>query len=220
MRSVALVGPDGAGKSAVARALVEALPVPARRLYMGVNLEASTVMLPTTRLALALKRRRGGKPDMTAGFDHPRRRRGLGGVAGAGYSGLRLLAWLAEEWYRAFIAWTYGRRRYLVVYDRHFYYDYYASDVQARAGRSMSSRLHGYLLRRAYPRPELAVCLDAPAEILHARKAEQSLEVLKLRRAEYLSLAKLEQNMKVVDATRPLDAVVDEIAGLVLANSQ
>ena len=64
MTTVALIGPDGAGKSSIMRRVSERLPVPSRTIYMGVNLESSRLMLPTTRLALELKRRRGGRPDM------------------------------------------------------------------------------------------------------------------------------------------------------------
>src|SRR5690606_16626163 len=49
--TVALIGPDGAGKSTISRKVVEMLDIPAKYLYMGVNLEASNLMLPTTRLA-------------------------------------------------------------------------------------------------------------------------------------------------------------------------
>ena len=51
---VALVGADGAGKSTITRLLETApLPAPVKRIYMGVNLEASSLMLPTTRLLVA-----------------------------------------------------------------------------------------------------------------------------------------------------------------------
>ena len=44
----------------------EPLPLPVKRIYMGVNLEASSLMLPTTRLLLAAKRARGRRPDLVA----------------------------------------------------------------------------------------------------------------------------------------------------------
>ncbi|MDQ3492794.1 MAG: hypothetical protein M3452_05990, partial [Chloroflexota bacterium] len=162
MKSVALIGPDGAGKSTIARDLVRALPTRARYLYMGVNLESSGVMLPTTRLAMVLKRRRRARPQATSGLERQRPAGGTRrGIASEAYSALRLMAWLGEEWYRALVALGYDLRGYLIVYDRHYLYDYLASDVASRAGRSLADRAHGLLLRRFYPRPDLVVYLDA-----------------------------------------------------------
>jgi hypothetical protein len=62
--TVALIGPDGAGKTTVARRLEQTgLEVPVKYLYMGINADASNHLLPTTRLVRALKRARGVPPD-------------------------------------------------------------------------------------------------------------------------------------------------------------
>ncbi len=223
MRTLALVGPDGAGKSTIAREVVRALPVPARHLYMGVNLESSGRMLPTTRLVLALKRSRrlrspGEAARRTAGSaGHGAAGGGARKVLNDGYSALRLLAWLAEEWYRALIARSYTRRGYVVVFDRHFLYDYYASHVMRRPGQSLVARLHGQVLRRWYPRPDFVVCLDAPAEVLFARKREHDVAALERRRQEYLALARIVSDFAVIDATQPMSEVVAQITGMVEA---
>jgi thymidylate kinase len=218
MRSVALIGPDGAGKSSIAREVARRLGRPARYLYMGVNLEQSTLTLPTTRLALAIKRARGRGGQMTANWSGVE-----GGALGRRrilketYAGIRLLGWLAEEWFRALVARYYNWRGYFVVFDRHFLYDYYASHVRRRPGQLMATRLHGALLRRFYPRPDMVVMLDAPAEVLHARKLEQGVETLDKLRREYLSLAAVAPNFTVVDATRPMATVVNDVTAQVRA---
>ena len=53
--TVALIGSDGAGKSTVARRVVERLPFPSEYLYMGVNLEASPVMLPMSVIFIVVE---------------------------------------------------------------------------------------------------------------------------------------------------------------------
>lgn len=214
MVTVALVGPDGAGKSTVAHRVVEALPFPARYVYMGVNLEASSTMLPTTRLALAIKHARGGRADMTgrtgSGPGEPTRRRR--GALAEFRTSLRMANWIAEEWFRQGIATVHQRRGRVVVFDRHFFCDYYAYDVAGTGpGRSPASRLHGFNLRRLYPRPDLVVMLDAPAEVLHARKGEGTVESIEARRQEYLAQADQFSRFVVVDARRPTDEVVDEV---------
>ena len=220
MVTVAIVGPDGAGKSTVVRQVVRGLPFPARSVYMGVNLEASRTMLPTTRLALAVKRARGGRADMTGRTGHgpgdPGRRR-RGRLASVRMT-LRMTNWIAEEWYRQAIAALHERRGRVVVFDRHFFCDYYAHDVAAPpAGRPLASRLHGANLRRLYPRPDLVVVLDAPAEVLHARKGEGTVESIEARRQEYLAQADQFRAFAVVDARRPTDEVVDEVRDRIVA---
>jgi thymidylate kinase len=219
--TVALIGPDGAGKTTVARELERVLPIPVRYLYMGVSADSSNVMLPTTRLARRIKRALGASPD-TAGppsHDRPRThptslpRRLAGNVR----AGLRLANRSAEEWYRQALAWRWERRGAVVVFDRHFFVDYHAYDIASDHDRSAGQRLHGFLLAHLYPRPDLVVYLDAPGEVLLARKGEGSVEALERRRGEYRAIAPHVPRFAEVDATRPLDDVVQEVAERILA---
>jgi thymidylate kinase len=101
------------------------------------------------------------------------------------------------------------------VFDRHFYADYHAYDVDGGPGLSASRRIHGYLLERAYPKPDLVVYLDAPAEVLLERKGEGSVELLEQRRDDYLALRDVAPDFAVVDATQPLDEVTDRVVELI-----
>jgi thymidylate kinase len=218
--SVALIGPDGAGKTSITRRVAETLPLPSRTIYMGVNLESSTLMLPTTRLILMAKRSRGGRPDLTVSAREaaPAQRRPLGSrVKRSLKSGVRMTNWVAEEWFRQAVA-AYARRRgQVVIFDRHFFCDYYAYDVVPRHGpRPLSARVHGFLLAHAYPKPDLVIYLDAPAEVLHARKQEGTIEFLEERRQDYLSLADVFERFVVVDAVRPPEVVASEVVDLIV----
>ena len=113
--TVALIGPDGAGKTTVARALEGALPFPVEYLYMGVNPDSSNHLLFTTRAVHAFRRRRGAVPD-TAG---PREPVELEAVSSKGFarrylrsarSFVRLANRLPEEWHSAFLADLHRRR--------------------------------------------------------------------------------------------------------------
>ncbi len=104
MFTVALIGPDGAGKTTIGRQLEHMLPMPVKYLYMGVNHDASNRMLPTTRAARFVKRIFGLKKDQGGPRDPDAPpiskkgavRRALGGFK----AGLSLASRLAEEWYR------------------------------------------------------------------------------------------------------------------------
>jgi thymidylate kinase len=215
--TVALIGPDGAGKTTVARRLQRELPFPVEYLYMGVNPDSSNYLLPTTRAVHALRRRRGAKPD-TAGPRDPSHleKRPPRGVVLRGLRSARSYARLgnrlAEEWHRALVASRRRRQGAIVVFDRHFFADYYAYDVAAQGHRSASRRLHGFILSRLYPRPDLVIYLDAPAVVLLERKGEGTLESLERRRHEYLELGEVLRGFSVVDANRPLDEVTREVA--------
>jgi len=214
LRTVAVVGPDGAGKSAVVAALPNVVAVPTKTVYLGVNLFASGSMLPTTRLARALKRRDGdAAPGIPARDGTPAT--GRRGLIGTGRRLLRLLAWIGEEWYRAVIVQRHVRNGVLVICDRHFVCDYYAADIAPREGRSLLRRIHGWQLGHLYPKPDLVLVLDAPVEVLHARKQEDHVDVLAQRRADYLALRGALPAVVVIDATQSLEAVVEAAAAAI-----
>jgi thymidylate kinase len=220
MFTVALIGPDGAGKSTIARRLVnDELPLPIKYVYMGVNLDSSNLVLPTTRLILEIKRARGGRPDMAGPPDRTRvkpRPKGMVKRVAAGLkSNLRLANLMAEEWFRQGLVWYYQRRGHIVLFDRHFFSDY-AHDIAGNgARRPLAERIHGFMLARFYPRPDFVICLDAPAEVLFARKGEGTLELLERRRQEYLHLRGVVKHFATVDATQSEDEVTREAAGLI-----
>ncbi len=211
--SVALIGPDGAGKTSVARRLSGVLDVPVHYLYMGVNADASGVLLPTTRLVRAWRRARGGggrvrRIDRRSAYGSPPK----AGSRRRIRSAVRTVNLIAEEWYRQLVARRYARRGGVVVFDRHFVPDYYAHDIAPSAGsRPLERRIHGFFLRR-YPRPDLAILLDAPADVLHARRPENSIEFLGRRKTDYAHLSRFAARTRTVDASQPLEQVTDAVA--------
>jgi len=124
---------------------------------------------------------------------------------------------VTEEWYRQVVAWTYVRSGVIVIFDRHFFFDFYAHDVAGGSARSFDRRLHGFLLSRVYPKPDLIIYLDAPPELLFDRKGEGTLEWLERRRQEYLEFAPAMKHFVVVDASRPLHEVTRDVAEAILA---
>jgi thymidylate kinase len=220
MITVALIGPDGAGKTTIGRRLEHTLRLPVKYLYMGINAEASNVMLPSTRLILELKRARGIRPDIAGPFDPGRAKPGPKGALKRAAVGLkltlRLVNQVGEEWFRQLLAWYYQRRGYIVLFDRHFFTDYYAYDIAGTGQRRpLTSRIHGFILKHVYPKPDLLIYLDAPAEVLFARKGEGTIELLERRRQEYLQLRDLVEHFAIVDASRPEQDVARAVTELI-----
>lgn len=221
MYTIALIGPDGAGKSTIGRKLQEISSLPLKYVYMGVNLESSNLVLPTTRLLLEIKRARGLRPDITVPRDaymQSLTRKNLKKrTSEALKANLRMVNLIAEEWFRQLIIWYYKLRGYYVILDRHFYFDYYDHDIaNTDPKRPLSSRLHGFMLQNLYPKPDLVIFLDAPSEVLFARKPERTIHILESKRQEYVRLREVMQDFAVVDVSQPVEIVVRQIHDLIV----
>lgn len=216
MFSVALIGPDGAGKTSLTARLRTSFAVPLKCLYMGINIGASDHALPTSRLVEYFKRRQNAKSGACpSGGDALSRgeneKRGVGAWL---WAIARLINRLLEEWYRQLVSWGYQVCGYVVVYDRHFLYDFTLDGIDEEK-QPGDKRLHRWLLEHCYPRPCLTVYLDAPAELLFARKGEKTVEELERRRQAFLRLEESVKNFVRVDATRPFDVVYAEVSRII-----
>lgn len=216
-RVLTLIGADGAGKSTQARRVCARLGARAVHIYMGSNPAEFTHALPSTRARVWLQRVLG-KSVHHAGPPEPAPAPRPSGVLERALQHGKSLAALglrvSEELYRLLRAQSYVRQGYVVILDRHPFADYFAHRVRATdAWTRWGDRIHGFLLERVYPRPRGLVLLDAPAEVLHARKPEGSLAAVRARRQEYLDLARsLPSGMlAVVDVSRPEEEVLADL---------
>ena len=187
---------------------------------MGVDRDESNYALPTTHLIRWMKRMLKGGQDQGGPRDISNERKQPGRSVPK-----RLLKQLttafaffnntAEEWYRQLLTWHFIRSGYIVIFDRHFYADFYHFHVNGRDDR-WTSRLHGYMLEHLFPKPDLVIFLDAPAEILFARKQEGTIELLEERRRDYLELQDKVPRFAIVDATQSPDVVYMDVQKLIL----
>jgi len=204
MPSIALVGPDGAGKTTLTHMLVASTAIPCRYLYMGIEISSSNLALPTSRL-IARMRRRTDRPEAAVSRRSGMRRRRSGLVAW-----LLLLNRLAEEWFRQLVSWYLQQRGFVVVYDRHFALDF-APEIAAGDHETAQQRVHRWCVTRLYPKPDLVIFLDAPGELLFTRKGELDVEELERRRQAFLQQGARMRGFIVVDASQPLEAVYAEV---------
>jgi thymidylate kinase len=179
---VALLAPDGAGKSTLVAAVRSAYPFPVRTLYMG----------------LYPKRGHTG-----------RKRDSLSRLSALPGGGLFLR--LATLWSRSLQAYYHQARRRLVLFDRYTY------DALLAAPRRLNRVQRGrrWLIAHACPAPDLVIVLDAPGEVLFARKGEHSADMLERQRRQYLALQETLPHLIVVDATQDADQLRRTVISLI-----
>ncbi len=182
---IALVAPDGAGKSTLANNLKMWWPWSARILYMGQNPFSGAIGLPTSK------------------------------VLHKSYKTVTLKPWCywvrlfwfmnksLENGLRYIIARFYKRRGRLVIMDR-FPYSETRADQKIRWRKKIArSMLHAFQIR-----PDLTILLDAPGKVLYERKQEHSIEVLEKQRRHLKKLLNDVPNVTVVDAQNDAETVV------------
>jgi thymidylate kinase len=175
--SLAVLGPDGAGKTSLANALLTTVPLGTRYVYLGMwrpsRLRDALRHLPGARLALVATK-------LAAKSALIRYHRSLGRI---------------------------------VIVDRYSY----DADVSSTERTDWKAHVSAPVLKRMTPDPDLIVLLDAPAEVMYARKGEHDLQKLRRLRAGYLALADRDPRVVVVDATQPREDVTRQVSALLWA---
>jgi len=190
--TLAVLGPDGSGKSVVIERLLTDL-VPAFRGTARLHLRPSLLGRP-----------RAGVPVTDPHAKPPR------GVV----LSFAKLAWLLLDYTAgyAFRVRPLTVCSTLVAFDR-YYQDLLIDPLRFRYGGPMA------LARRAsrlVPGPDLWVLLDAPPEVLQARKPEMPAAESARQRRDYLRLVERFPDAAIVDASRPLDDVAADAEKAVL----
>lgn len=217
MFTIALVGGDGAGKTTIANAMIESSGLPMKYLYMGLSTRSSNHALPTSRLVLFLKRqiykkrmKKSANPlldEMPASqLEYSEETHGWI------WNTARFLNRLAEAWYRQLISLSYQLHGYVVIYDRHFFFDTAPGIINSRdQSLLLLDRLYFWFMSRWYPRPTLTIFLDAPPDLLYRRKGEATPEYLEQQRVVFLDQGKKLDHFFRVDASQPFDKVLGEV---------
>ena len=182
---IVILGPDGAGKSSVIRGLLERLDQEGRVVKMR-HLKPR-ILMPRRSEAVTPVVDPHGKPPRPA----------LVSIA-------KILVWLMEEWYSFFVQ---EKKEMLLICDRN-YHDLLVDPKRYRYG---GPRWAAALVGRLMPRPDLWVLLDAPSEILQARKQEVSPEETARQRQAYLAFVSKQREHVIVDASQTLDKVIADV---------
>ncbi len=193
---IAVLGPDGSGKSTVIEQLQAALAPAFRR---------------TVRMHLRPRLLRGTSASEIANTDpHGQQPRGVAA------STLKLVYFWAD-----YVLGFWGRVRALLVRNSLVLFDRYYCDllIDPRRFRSRAPRWLARTIGAMIPMPDLMLILDAPAEVLQARKQEVTAEESARQAQAYREFAAsgaARGRAVVVNAALTIDEVVGACAGQAL----
>ena len=127
------------------------------------------------------------------------------------------LLFLAVHWLEFLLGWPLKIRPVtfrggLVLIDR-YYFDFFVDQRRYRLRAPTGLVRLGYFL---LPKPDLVFLLDAPTEVLQARKQEMPREETQRQRDAFLELVRSLPNGHIIDAAQPADKVAADIMGVVL----
>jgi thymidylate kinase len=188
---IVILGPDGAGKSSVVQGLM-------RRFHQ----EGRVVTMRYLKPDLVISRR-GEVTVNTVPHGKPPR--------SVLTSFAKILVWLMEEWY-ANLFWD--KKGTLLICDR-YYHDLLVDPRRYRyGGPAWAAKLVGKLM----PQPELWILLDAPAEVLQARKQEVTFAETVRQRQAYSDFVRKQPKYVIVDASQSLDRVIADAQKAIMEN--
>ena len=181
---IVILGPDGAGKSSVIHGLMERFCRQGRCVKMR-HLKPQ-IVLP-----------RRGKPEINV-VPHGKPPRSV-------FTSLaKIWVWLMEEWYANLFL---DEKEMLLICDR-YYHDLLVDPMRYRYG---GPRWAAKLVGKLIPMPGLWVLLDAPAQVLQARKQEVPLKETARQRQAYLDFVRKQRNYVIINASQSLDKVIADV---------
>ncbi len=178
-----VVGPDGSGKTTLARAMIAQVGSRGRYFHFIPSPLHTLEQSPPDDALLVDKQREGGS-----------RMVGL----------LRIGRNLMRAWISYVLAIRPAVRSGSVVVGDRWLYGYAAQPLALKFyGPEWVARL----MLRLMPQPDLVMVLDAPAEVIRERKAELSVAEIEAERRHW---ARIRGRMLTLDATRPAEELADE----------
>ncbi|MGO9316232.1 MAG: hypothetical protein ACLPXT_15925 [Terracidiphilus sp.] len=188
---IVVLGPDGAGKSSVIHGLLGKF---AR--------EGCVVKIRHLKPFFVIPQR--GEPGAIVIDPHGKPFRS------ALFSIAKIVVWLLEEWY---VSYFQDRSETLLICDR-YYHDLLIDPKRYRYGGPLwAAKMVGKLI----PQPRLWVLLDAPAQVLQARKQEVPLEETSRQRQAYLAFVRDQRSNVIIDASQSLDKVIMDTEHAIIA---
>ena len=199
---VAFLGPDGSGKTTLARRLAAAHIFPTHYVYMG----SGNYILPTSHLIERISRglrKKHNDSKMREEKIHILERllRYLKETA-------KLCHDMAEFLTRyLFLSYRFYRKGHLVINDRYIY------DLLLDRERFGRHPVIEKIILRLLPKPDLLLFLETSTQTMHQRKGEHSLDILESMKQGYRSLQEYFPNHQIIETDDTVTSSLNEIVG-------
>ncbi|BCL60055.1 hypothetical protein DGMP_07480 [Desulfomarina profundi] len=187
--TICFLGADGSGKSTVISAVAN-------------ELQGTTKIIAHYHLKPTWGKQENSSHPVTNPHAKPAR--------SALFSAGKIIFWLFTYWIDRFF---HGHKNpTLKIWDR-YYYDLLIDPKRYRYGAPM---WFAKMIGTFVPEPDLIILLDAPAEVIYARKKEVPLEETVRQRKAYLAFAHSRKNCIIIDTNKPVEESVAEACKQIL----
>lgn len=224
--SVALIGPDGVGKSTIIEELIKSLPFGIKTVYMGWSDHSNTLKLPTSRWLY----NRYNKPKQASNEQQAQGTKSTESTSSTTpseptkKSPPKKLTWkqwpgvineILEQYTRYFYAKFYQLRGYYVLYDRYVYDQFIYNATTDESLLKPQDKILGNFFKRYFPSPDITVLLSGNASVIHKRKDELSIDKIAKRIELYENLGVNDASFHIVSVEQSIESEVREISNLV-----
>lgn len=202
---IALLGPDGSGKTTIAQRIRDRRIFDVKTVYMGQN----NFLLPTRRLLFGILKKMGKSRIFENRELLSSSQEGMFSVKGKSRNVIvpfRFFLDLMDLYLRYFFYdYLYCRKGFMVINDRYVY------DMLVGEEKIQKLPLVRWMILSLFPSPDFLFCLDAPVEKMYARKNEHSLEILQKMKINYINLCAFLKNSQVIRNDTDADETVNII---------
>ena len=225
--TIALIGPDGVGKSTVISELTNSFPLGIKSVYMGWSDHENTLKLPTSKW---LYRRYNKtktssiveKPEFPSEVQalseniKPHKEQVKVTVQKIHWKQLPgIINEIAEQYTRYFYAKYYKFRGAFVLYDRYVYDQFIFNSTAKKEEVKPQDKILAEFFKRFFPDPDLTILLAGDAELIHQRKNELPAHKIAKRIALYEEIGRTKKNFHIIDVNVALELEIKRITQII-----
>jgi len=216
--TIALIGPDGVGKSTVISELSNSFPLGIKSVYMGWSDHENTLKLPTSKWLYRRYNKTKTSPITEASADNasPQKEQVMASTQKIHWKQFPgIVNEIAEQYTRYFYAKYYKFRGAFVLYDRYVYDQFIFNSTAKEEEIKPQDKILAKFFKHFFPEPNLTILLAGDAELIHQRKNELPAEEIAKRIALYEKIGSTMKNFHVIDVNVELKLEIKHITQII-----